>query len=130
MIPSNEKAVGLKSEELEQKLEKEIDRIGAHKNGCSLHWIGEWESASLKTNEHFNPSLATIVRKFDPAYLIGVGFGNLLTHVYCFNGDEIEGVFAVDVSSAVVDIGRATRYLLKECKTPQEFVKLVRDRVD
>ncbi len=83
--------------------------------------------AVLQTNEVFEPLLAGTIKRVKPQYLVGIGFSNILTHAYCFDPDELKGIFSVDISPRVVAVGRAVRQLLKECETPQEFVELVKD---
>jgi hypothetical protein len=119
---AKETQIGLTPEGLEQLLG---DRsIGQEFNNYSSN---DLYAAALKTNEIWEPKLAEAVKHANPQYLIGVGFGNILTQVLLFKPGNLKGFFSVDISPNVVAVGRAVRHLLKVCETAEDFVRIVKD---
>ena len=107
-------------EKLDIKLEKPIGDEGE-----------QWAEtrAILRSNETYKPEVGQIVRKaFNPRFFIGIGFGNSLNHIPdFFVPSQLEGMVFIDMSSDVIDTALVVRELLKQNKTPRQFMQTITD---
>lgn len=107
-------------EELERKL-PDKDPIILEKN--------DWDQAIFRTNEK-PPSKSVLDRvrlQFEPGYLIGIGSGNLLSHLPAFPNSEPRGIVSLDVSELVVSGLRVLREFLRLYPNREEFLLGIRN---
>lgn len=89
----------------------------------------DWDPAIFWTNENApsKPLLEKVRAEFESGYLIGIGSGNLLSHLPAFPNSEPKGIISIDASELVVSGLRVLREFLKLCPTRKEFSKSVRN---
>ena len=86
--------------------------------------FGVGADAFLITSDRINTDILTKVKDREPdGYLVGVGFGGLLTFLNCFSSEKKpKGIIAVDINPQVVIAGRFMIEMLKTSNTHTEFI--------
>lgn len=109
-----------------ERIESRLDRVEFHNRREGKMWATV--EAALDTTEGFDPVLTDMVhRKYNPRYLIGIGFGRMLNEI-ALHGESLQKVICMDVSPQVVATGRLVRDLLVENKNPVDFIRMVQDK--
>lgn len=89
----------------------------------------DWSLAIFRTNEHppSRPLLEKVRTQFEHGYLIGLGSGNLWSHLLAFPNSEPMGVISIDASEFVVAGLRLLREFLILYPGRKEFLKGMRN---